>query len=127
MNIIINNSSMTPIYEQIVEQIKHLIVIGKLKEHDNLPSVRGLSRDLKISALTVKKAYDTLEQAGYIITIHGKGSYVASTNVELVMEEQRRQVEESLEKAISDGISCGMTSDDIREIFRLIMEEYEND
>ncbi len=127
MNIIINNSSITPIYEQIVEQIKHLIIVGNLKEHDNLPSVRGLSKDLKISALTVKKAYDALEQSGYIITIHGKGSYVASTNCELAMEEQRRQVEEAFEKAIDMAKNCNMTEEEINEIFQLIMEDYIND
>ena len=118
---------MIPIYEQIVEQIKHLIIVGNLKEHDNLPSVRGLSKDLKISALTVKKAYDALEQSGSIITIHGKGSYVASTNCELAMEEQRRQVEEAFEKAIDMAKNCNMTKEEINEIFQLIMEDYLND
>lgn len=123
MKIIINNSSMTPIYEQIVEQIKHLIVTGELNEHDNLPSVRSLSKELKISALTVKKSYDALEQSGYIITIHGKGSYVASTNAELAIEEKRRQVEEMLENAIEQGLNCGMTQKEIRELFEIVMED----
>ena len=82
MKIIINHSSMVPIYEQIVDQIKTLIRDGKLKENDNLPSVRSLAKELKISALTVKKAYDNLEAEGFTVTIHGKGTYVAAANAE---------------------------------------------
>ena len=123
MKIIINNSSMIPIYEQIVDQIKSKIISGDLKEHDNLPSVRGLSKELKISALTVKKAYDTLEENGFIITIHGKGSYVASTNRELAKEENQRQIEFKLEDAISEARSLGIKDEEIRKIFELIMEE----
>ncbi|CUN06849.1 HTH-type transcriptional repressor yvoA [Blautia hydrogenotrophica] len=87
MKIIINNSSQQPIYEQIVEQIKSLIIARELREHTMLPSVRGLSKELRISALTVKKAYDRLEEEGFVTTVHGKGSFVASTNQELLMEE----------------------------------------
>ena len=79
---------MVPIYEQIVDQIKMLIRNGELKENDNLPSVRTLSKELKISALTVKKAYDNLESEGFTVTVHGKGTYVAATNTELLLEEQ---------------------------------------
>ena len=78
MKIIINSSSMVPIYEQIVDQVKAQIISGELKEDDNLPSVRTLSKELRISALTVKKAYDSLEQEGFTVTIHGKGTYVAA-------------------------------------------------
>ncbi len=123
MKIIINNSSMIPIYEQIVDQIKSKIISGDLKEHDNLPSVRGLSKELKISALTVKKAYDTLEENGFIITIHGKGSYVASTNNEIAKEEHQRQIELKFEDAIKEARSIGIKDEEIREIFELIMEE----
>ena len=83
MNIIINNSSMQPIYEQIVEQIKAAIMKEVLKKEESLPSVRTLSKDLRISALTVKKAYDMLEQDGFIVTVHGKGSFVAGVNAAL--------------------------------------------
>lgn len=100
MRIIINNSLMIPIYEQIVDQIKTQIRNGELKENDNLPSVRGLSKELKISALTVKKAYDTLETEGFVITVHGKGTYVAATNKERLLEEQRKEVDMDLERAI---------------------------
>ena len=103
MKIIINNSSQQPIYEQIIDQIKSLVVSGELKEHDMLPSVRSLSKELKISALTVKKAYDALEEEAFIITVHGKGSYVAGMNQELIMEEQRKEIEADLELAILKG------------------------
>ena len=122
MKLMINNSSMQPIYEQIVEQIKGLIVRGELKE-EILPSVRTLSRDLKISALTVKKAYDHLEEEGFIITVHGKGSFVAPANQDLLLEENRKQVETDLEMAIRKGRICGMTNQDIKELFELILEE----
>ncbi|MGN0132558.1 MAG: GntR family transcriptional regulator [Lachnospiraceae bacterium] len=123
MRLIINNSSMQPIYEQIVDQIKQLIITGELKEEEILPSVRTLSRELKISALTVKKAYDHLEEEGFIITVHGKGSFVAPANHDLLLEENRRQVEADLELAIRKGKSCGMTNQDISELFTLILEE----
>ena len=79
MNIKVNSTLMIPIYEQIVDQIKTLIRIGKLEENDMLPSVRSLSKELKISALTVKKAYDYLENEGFVVTVHGKGTYVAAS------------------------------------------------
>lgn len=123
MNVIINNSSMQPIYEQIVSQIKSMIMKGALHEEELLPSVRSLSRDLKISALTVKKAYDCLEQEGFIVTVHGKGSFVAPVNRNLVLEEQRKQVEADLDRAIRKGRSCGMSDQDIRDLFQLVMEE----
>ena len=120
MNVIINNSSMQPIYEQIVSQIKSLIMKGALHEEELLPSVRSLSRDLKISALTVKKAYDCLEQEGFIVTVHGKGSFVAPVNRNLVLEEQRKQVEADLDRAIRKGRSCGMSDQDIRDFDQIV-------
>jgi len=123
MNIIVNNSSMQPIYEQIVEQIKGLIMQGVMKREEMLPSVRTLSKDLRISALTVKKAYDTLEQEGFIVTIHGKGSFVAGVNQNLLLEEQKKEVERDLEAAIRKGKSCGMNDGEIRQLFDLLMEE----
>ena len=123
MKIIINSSSMVPIYEQIMDQIKARITAGDLKENDILPSVRTLAKDLKISALTVKKAYDNLEQDGFTVTVHGKGTYVAAANKERMLEEQRREVEEGLEKAVEKGRRCGMNDEEIRELFELIMED----
>lgn len=122
MNIIINHSLMVPIYEQIVDQVKKMIRDGELVENDALPSVRSLSKDLKISALTVKKAYDALEAEGFTITIHGKGTYVTATNSELLLEEQKKEVEAELEKAIQKGRRCGITDDDMRTLFELILE-----
>lgn len=123
MNIIISNSSMVPIYEQITGQIKAMIMDGRLREETPLPSVRTLSADLKISALTVKKAYDSLEADGFIVTVHGKGSFIARGNQNLLLEEKRKEVESELEKAIQDGRKCGMKDTEIRELFDLIMEE----
>ena len=123
MKIIITSSSMVPIYEQIMDQIKAQITAGDLRENDILPSVRTLAKDLKISALTVKKAYDNLEQEGYTVTVHGKGTYVAAADAERMLEEQRREVESDLEKAVEKGRRCGLKDEEIRELFDLIMED----
>ena len=123
MKIIINSSSMVPIYEQIMDQIKAQITAGDLRENDVLPSVRTLAKDLKISALTVKKAYDNLEQEGYTVTVHGKGTYVAAADTERMLEEQRREVESDLEKAVEKGRRCGLKDEEIRKLFDLIMED----
>ena len=123
MKIIINNSSMQPIYEQIIDQIKVMIISGNLTENDVLPSVRSLSKELKISALTVKKAYDYLEEEGFTVTVHGKGTYVAGANQELMIEEQRKEIESDLEMAIQKGKRYGMSIEEIKELFNLIMEE----
>ncbi|OUP50012.1 GntR family transcriptional regulator [Lachnoclostridium sp. An181] len=122
MKIIINTSLMVPIYEQIVDQIKMLIRNGELKENDNLPSVRTLSKELKISALTVKKAYDNLESEGFTVTVHGKGTYVAATNTEFLLEEQKKELEADLEQAIQKGRRCGISDEDIKSLFELILE-----
>lgn len=122
MKIIINTSLMIPIYEQIVDQIKTLIRSGQLKENDNLPSVRTLSKELKISALTVKKAYDALEEEGFTITVHGKGTYVAAVNTEFLLEEQKKELEADLEQAIEKGRRCGISDEDIKSLFELILE-----
>lgn len=122
MKIMINTSLMVPIYEQITDQIKKLIRSGELKENDNLPSVRTLSKELKISALTVKKAYDNLESEGFVITVHGKGTYVAAINTELLLEEQKKELEADLEQAIQKGRRCGISDEEIRILFDLILE-----
>ncbi len=122
MKIIINVSLMVPIYEQIADQIKRQIRDGDLRENDPLPSVRTLSRELKISALTVKKAYDSLESDGFTKTVHGKGSYVTAANQELILEEQKKEIEKDLEKAILKGRRYGIADQDIRVLFELILE-----
>ena len=123
MQIIINNSSMQPIYEQIVNQIRTEIMQGNLKEEQTLPSVRSLAKELRVSALTVKKAYDTLEEQGFIVTVHGKGSFVSCANQELMLEEKRKEVEYDIEMAIRKGRSCGMNNQELVELFKLILEE----
>ena len=123
MNIIINNSSMQPIYEQIVGQIKEQIMNGTLKQDAALPSVRTLSKDLRISALTVKKTYDALEQEGFVITVHGKGSFVAGVNPQIAAEEGKKEVEKALEAAIRLGKRHGMTVEEMQDLFSLILEE----
>ena len=123
MKIIINHSSMQPIYEQVVDQIKALIIDGTLKEQEPLPSVRVLSRELRISALTVKKAYDCLEEEGFVITVHGKGSFIANANQGLLMEDRKKEVETELEQVLRKGRSYGLTDEELRELFDIIMEE----
>ena len=123
MRIIINSSSMVPIDEQITDQIKTLIRGGELKENDNLPSVRALSKDLRISALTVKKAYDSLEEEGFAVTVHGKGTYVAAVNQSLLLEEQKKELEADLELAVQKGRRYGISDEDIRSLFELVLED----
>ncbi len=123
MRIIINNSSMIPIYEQIMSQIKDAILSGDLGEGSALPSVRVLAADLKISSLTVKKAYDFLEEEGFITTVHGKGSFVTKTDTQLALEARRRAVEEELARIIEKALSSGMRKEEIRETVSLILEE----
>ena len=123
MTIIINNTSMQPIYEQIVAQIKQMIMQGQLKEEQMLPSVRTLSKELKVSALTVKKAYDALETEGFVVTVHGKGSFVATTNQELMLEEKKKEIEADLELAIRKGRSCGMSNEELMYLFQMFLED----
>jgi len=125
MNLIINNSSMTPIYEQIVSQMKEKIMTGQLKPDTMLPSVRTLSKDLRISALTVKKAYDAIEQEGYIVTVHGKGSFVANINPNLAMEEKQKEVEKLFEQGIRKARECGMSTEDTKELFQVVLGDFE--
>ena len=114
---------MEPIYEQIVAQIKAEVIEGRMTAGDALPSVRALSRELKISALTVKKAYDFLDEEGMIVTVHGKGSFVAEANQNLLREERQKEVEADLENAIQKGRSGGLSDDELREMFLCILED----
>ncbi len=122
MNIIISNSSSTPIYEQIKQSIKDAILIGELKEEEILPSVRSMANDLKISFLTVKKAYDELEQEGYIKTIQGKGSFVSPKNMELIREEKIKEIEKYIEKISDISKMFNISEDEIIELFKLILK-----
>ena len=123
MHIILNNTSMVPIYEQLMNQVKNNIISGELAENEALPSVRALSAELRISALTVKKAYDELEEEGFVITVHGKGTYVAATDKQLAMEARRKTVEDDFAAAVENARAVGLTNEDILEIVQIILEE----
>lgn len=123
MNLIINTKSMIPIYEQIMDGIKAEIINGNLRDGDALPSVRSLANDLKISALTVKKAYDQLESDGFITTVHGKGSFVKSIGSELVREEQLKILESDMELIYEKAKLFGVSNEFLKEILDIITGE----
>lgn len=123
MNIIISNSSGRPIYEQITSQLKQLILTGELNPHDMLPSMRLLAKELRISVITTKRAYEDLEKDGFIYTVVGKGSFVADTNRELLWEEHLKRVEEYLEMAVREACQAGISKEEVREMLELLFEE----
>ena len=123
MNIIISTASMVPIYEQIMDGIRKMIASGQLADGDALPSVRALSNELRISALTVKKAYDRLEEEGLTHTVHGKGTFVSQVNPALVAEQQRHEIESEMEKIVFKAKSYEIGNDELRQILELILEE----
>ncbi len=114
---------MIPIYEQVMDQIKKEIISGELEAGSALPSVRALSAELRISALTVKKTYDKLEEEGFVSTIHGKGTYVLGANQSFAIESRRRAVEEAFASAVEKAKEIGMTAEEIREIFEIMLED----
>lgn len=120
MNIIISNSSSVPIYEQIKQSIKQAILNNELREEDMLPSVRVMANDLKISFLTVKKAYDELEKEGYIKSVQGKGTFVAPKNSELVQEKKRKEIQNYIEKIIKLAQMSDISEKEIIELFKLM-------
>ena len=122
VEIIISNSSNRPIYEQITSQIKAQILDGTLAEGQQLPSIRALASDLRVSAITTKRAYADLETQGYIETVQGKGSFVAGGNAELLREERLREVEEWLGKAIEAGRAISLTNAELTEMLSTLME-----
>ena len=123
MNLIINHTSMQPVYEQIVCQIKDKIMHGELIEETMLPSVRTLAKEIKVSALTVKKAYDQLEEEGFVVTVHGKGSFVACANQAQMLEEKKKEVEAEFEQTIRKARSCGMEDGEMQELFEIVLED----
>ena len=123
MHIILNHSSMVPIYEQLMEQIKSDIINSSLKEGEALPSVRSLAGELRISALTVKKAYDHLEGEGFVTTIHGKGTYVTASDKQLALEARQKEAEADFEKVIDRALAMGMSREDILETVTLLLDE----
>lgn len=125
MEIVISNTSKKPIYEQITDQLKQHIISGVLQEGDALPSMRALARDLHISVITTKRAYEDLERAGFIESIVGKGSFVTQHNKELLKEEKQRQIEEHFIRAIELSKQCGISYEDLAEILKLLYTEEE--
>lgn len=123
MHIILNHSSMVPIYEQLMEQIKSDIIQSELKEGEALTSVRTLAGELRISALTVKKAYDKLEEEGFVTTVHGKGTYVSASDKQLALEARQKAIEDDFDKVIDRALSMGMKKEEISEVVKLILDE----
>lgn len=125
MNIFIDNKSGAPIYDQIFSQIKNQIISGALKENEMLPSIRGLAKDLRISFITTKRAYEELEKAGFIYTLPAKGCYVAPKNVELLREENLKKIEEHIEEIMKLSVSCNLTKQDIIEMIDFSLEGHQ--
>ena len=122
MNIIISNSSSQPIYEQIVSQIKSLIITGELNEGEALPSMRLLARELRISVITTKRAYDELEREGFIVSFTGKGSFVAGKNIGLIKEQLLKEIENHMQEIIKLSGNCGIELNELIEMMKLIYE-----
>lgn len=114
---------MVPIYEQLMEQIKSEIINAALQEGEALPSVRSLAGELRISALTVKKAYDKLEEDGFVTTVHGKGTYVTASDRQIAKEARQKEAEADFEKAIDRALAMGMSKEEISETVQLLLEE----
>lgn len=123
MQIIISNSSKEPIYEQIFKQIQTKILSGELKEGAALPSIRQLAKDLRISVITTKRAYEELEKAGFIYLIVGKGSFVAEQNLEVIREKKLQVIEEQLSAVISNSKEIGLSYEELQDLLRLLFEE----
>lgn len=123
MNIIISNSSPKPIYVQIVEQIKALVIKGDLNEGDELPSIRNLAKELQISVITTKRAYDELENEGFIESVPGKGTFIAGQNKELLREKRLKIIEEKLFEVTKESRLLGLSTDDVIEMLKVIADE----
>lgn len=122
MNIFIDVKSGTPIYDQIYSQIKQQIISGELAENEMLPSIRGLAKDLKISFITTKRAYEELEKEGYIYTIQAKGCYVAPKNLELIRETNLKKIEEHIDQIIELAAACELSAEEVLEIMKFALE-----
>ncbi len=123
MDIIISNSSNDPIYLQIVNQIKAMIMSGELSPGEALPSMRNLAMQMRVSLITTKRAYEELERDGFIETYTGKGSFVKAQNAELLREENLRQVEEHLQKAVQKAKMSGITFEELSDILKMLYDE----
>ena len=123
MHIFIDNKSGMPIYDQIYSQIKDQIISGALKEHEPLPSIRGLAKDLCISFITTKRAYDELEKDGFIYTVQGKGCFVSPKNVELLREENLKKIEELIDEIALLAASCDLSREEVLEMVKFGLED----
>lgn len=123
MGIFISATAGQPIYNQIYTQIKVLILSGQLHEDDVLPSIRALAKDLRISVITTKRAYDELEQEGLVYSVAGKGCFVAKKNTKLIREENLKQIEAKMCQIASLAATCGLTADEIIEMYRVLTKE----
>lgn len=123
MNIIISNSGEKPIYEQITAQIKAMVMNGQLKEGDALPSMRMLAKELRISVITTKRAYEDLERDGFITTVVGKGSFIKAADTGLVREERLKQIEELLGRAVSLAGESGIQKEEVLEIMEILYQD----
>jgi GntR family transcriptional regulator len=123
MNIIISNTSGEPIYEQIINQLKSSIINGVLKEGEALPSIRGLAKELQISVITTKRAYEELERDGFIETVPGKGSYVSSQNKELLKETRLKELENKLNEVIIESKLIGLNYEELEEMLKFLFHE----
>ena len=122
MDIIISNASGKPIYEQITSQMKNLVLDGTLAEGTQLPSIRMLANDLKVSVITTKRAYADLEAQGFIETVPGKGSFVAGGNMELLREERLRRIEGLMAQAVDEAKAAGVLRDELHDMLELLLE-----
>ena len=125
MNLFIDNKSGAPIYEQLYTQIKNQILSGELQPEEAMPSIRGLARDLRISVITTKRAYDELESEGFIYTLPGKGCFVAERSTELLREENLKKIEEHMQEVRRLASACRLTENELDDMWRLQKEEAE--
>ncbi len=123
MELIIRNTAGQPIYDQISSQIKAQIIAGTLAPGEALPSIRALAKDLKISVITTKRAYDELEAQGFVTTVAGKGCFVAEKNLNLIREQQLKALEEHLSAAAEAAKSCGVSHSELLDMLRILLEE----
>ena len=123
MTVLIDNKSSLPIYDQIYSQIKAQIISGELLEHEALPSIRSLAKDLRISVITTKRAYDELEKEGFIYTIAAKGCFVAPKNVELLREETLKNIENHIDQIVRLSQSVGLSEQEVLDMVRFAMED----
>ena len=123
MELVIRNTTNQPIYDQIYYQIKAQIIAGKLSPGEALPSIRALAKDVRISVITTKRAYDELEADGFLVTVAGKGCFVAEKNLDLIREQKLKELEDHLDAAVELAAQCGVSSAQLQEMLRILLRE----